>query len=105
MYFSDNELIVLYYLLAYVHFGNNNFSVALRWINKINNSFQPNVREDIQINSRILNLIIHFEKENYELLLYELKSTHRFLLKKEKNTIFETTILNQENSLDRKSVI
>ena len=60
----------------------------------INNSFNPNLREDIQGFARILSLIAHFELGNDILVSYQLKSVYRFLLKMKELNATHTEILN-----------
>lgn len=91
---NKNEHLMLCYYLAYLFFGHEDYSSALKWNNKILHHFEPNVREDIQCYSRFLNLLIHYEKGNVDLLEYELKSTYRFLSRRQRIFRFETVMMN-----------
>lgn len=71
--------ILFYYNIAYLYFGAGQFTKSLEWINKILNRKELKLREDIQIYSRILNLFVHYELGNYDLVEYEIKSTRRYL--------------------------
>ncbi|TND07534.1 MAG: hypothetical protein FD123_3086 [Bacteroidetes bacterium] len=88
-----NEKVMFSHYLSYIYFGKEDFSNSLKWLNKILNQYQSNVREDIQCYSRVFNLIVHYEKDNTQLLEYELKSTYRFLSKRNKLFGFETVVL------------
>jgi len=76
-----NRLMVFYYKLACVYFGNQQSDRALSYLNLINNKYYPSFREDIQCFSRILSLIVHFDLGNVELVNYQLRQVYRFLLK------------------------
>ncbi len=73
---------VLNYNLAAACFENKQFNEALKWILKIINSKEKNLRADVYIYSRILFLLIHFELDNRDFLEYELRSIYRFIHKK-----------------------
>ena len=65
--------------MAYIYFGSGHYALAASSINKILNDTDENIRQDIYAFARILNLIIHYELGNRELLEYIVKSTYRFL--------------------------
>ncbi|HEY3251954.1 MAG TPA: hypothetical protein VGK25_12655, partial [Ignavibacteria bacterium] len=71
----------IYYLLAYGYFGMGNINTALKWINKILNDKDVDQNGKLYVKSRIINLIIHYELGNIDLLDYLIKSTYRFLKK------------------------
>lgn len=87
-------IILFYYKVACLYFGSGNFKKALLWLNKLINSKDIHLREDILSFARILNLICHYELENIDLIEHHLKSTYRFLLKKEEFYKYHTYILN-----------
>ncbi|MCC7431003.1 hypothetical protein IT568_09190, partial [bacterium] len=88
------DKIYFAYLICYSFYAVGNYSKALGWINKILNDKETEIREDLYCFSRILNLIIHFELEDYELLEHIVKSTHDFLVRRKKIYKFETILLN-----------
>jgi hypothetical protein len=71
--------ILFYYNIAYIFFGAGKYEKSLDWINRILNKKDIKLREDIQVYSRLLNLFVHYELGNFDLLEYEIKSTRRFL--------------------------
>lgn len=71
--------ILFYYNIAYIFFGAGKYEKSLEWINKILNKKDIKLREDIQAYSRLLNLFVHYELGNFDLMEYEIKSTRRFL--------------------------
>ena len=80
---NQHDVLVFYYKVACLYFGAGNFKKALIWLNKIINSKDVDIREDILSFARIINLICHFELNHIELVEYYIKSTYRFLLKKQ----------------------
>ncbi len=91
----NKESEVLFaYNIAYLFFGLGDYNNSLKWINIIINDKELNIREDIQCFARILNLLIHYELNNYDLIEYIMKSTRRYLSSKNKLNKFELIILN-----------
>jgi len=84
--------IILYFYSSYILFGAGRFEESLGWINKILNR-DLLIRSDIYSMARILNLIIHYELNNRELLVYIIKSTYRYLYKRNKIHKTEAAIL------------
>ncbi|PBQ31034.1 hypothetical protein CNR22_04370 [Sphingobacteriaceae bacterium] len=77
-----HTVLILYYKIACLYFGSSNYTQSLKWLNKILNTREDGLREDLYSASRIISLICHFEAGNIELLDYSIRSTYRFLLKK-----------------------
>ena len=77
---KDDELH-FFYLIAYGYFGAGKFDTALIWINKILNDKDIDRNSKLYVKSKIFNLIIHFELENFDLLDYLIRSTYRFFEK------------------------
>ena len=73
-----------YYNVAYLYFLKNDYSVSLYYLNKILNN--KCVKDELEViyYTRLLNLIIHYELGNFKLLQYILKSTYRFLSKRQR---------------------
>lgn len=78
---DEHRILIFYYKIACLYFGNNNFDKALDYLNKIINLKSGNLRTDIQCFARMLHLICHYEKGHFALLEYLIKSVYRFLLK------------------------
>jgi len=68
-----------YFNLAIVHFGMENYKESLKWLNKLLNSIEIDKTQDIHCIAQILNLVVHLELGNKDLLPYALRSTQRFL--------------------------
>jgi len=72
------QLLELYYHVAYSYFGNGEFNQALFWINKVLNDNENTLRKDLFRYARLFNLVIHLELKNSDLLAYITNSTQRY---------------------------
>lgn len=86
--------LIMFYKIACLYVGNNEFSTALSWLNKIINTQHIDLREDVHGFARILSLICHFELAHQDVLDYYIRSTYRFLLKKQNLQLYQKYILN-----------
>lgn len=77
----------------YIYFGVGDYGNALASLNEWLNLPKTTEREDLQSLARILNLIIHYEIGNTLLLESLLRSTYRFLSKRNRLFEFEKTVL------------
>ena len=87
--------------LSIVYFALGNYSGALKWINRLLNDSDIDSSQDIHCMGRILNLIIHLEMGNSDLIPYTLRSTQRYLLKRKRIYRFESVFLNFINRLSK----
>lgn len=95
---------IMCYNLAEIFFLHEEYKKALEWTNKILNEQSSEVEQNIVSFTRLFQLIIHFELKNFDLIHYTLKSTKRFLDKKDRMHSGETIILNcLKNLLDSKN--
>ncbi len=92
-FINKHSELILYYKIACLYFGNHDFRDALKWLNRIINSEYQDIREDVHSFARILNLIVHYELGNTDVIEYYIKSTYRYLLKKEDLQRFQKYIL------------
>ncbi len=88
---SDNRskmpgeyLLSFWFQFGYLRFMEHQFEVALKWVNLILGTNLKAVRPDLQMQARMLNLMIHLEQRNYFVLRYFVDSTRRYF-KKAKN--------------------
>lgn len=107
---KEQEL-TFFYQYAYIYFGAGQYSKALFWINKVLNDNENTLRQDIYSYARLFNLAIHFELGNYDLLEYTIKSTVRYLQKRERDFPMEKVIIEyfkriikSQPSADRKKI-
>lgn len=90
---EENELILIFNL-AITYFGSRNYSKANYYLNKIIHESSIENRTDVHCFARIMSLIVHSEMGNTDMLEYTIKSTYRFLYKRNRLYKFETLILN-----------
>lgn len=90
---DQNTVLIFYYKIACLHFGADQYKRALHWLNRIINTRDVNVRQDLHAFARMLALISHYELGNDELVEYHLKSLYRFLLKKGEISAYYRLIL------------
>jgi hypothetical protein len=82
----------LEYYIAYAYVGAGKHREALPWLNRIINE-NSDLASDTQSWARVLTMIVHYELGNNELLEYMVKSTYRFILKKNSLYNVEKAIL------------
>ena len=90
---QKDDLLIIRYYICRVYFGAGDYERALEYSNGLLNHPFIQYRSDVHVYCRMLNLIIHYELGNYELLPHIIKSAYRFLLKKGKVYRFEKIIL------------
>ncbi len=97
---KEQELLFLN-AIASVYFGAGRYKESLHWLNRILNDNEPNLRQDIYSYARLFNLVVHYELGNYDLLEYVIKSTYRYLSKRQRDHELEVMILNYMKKLAR----
>ncbi len=90
---DKHSRLVMYYKIACLYFGNNDFSESIRWLNRIINTESQDLREDVHSFARIINLICHFELGHNDVIPYYLRSTYRYLSKSDHLQRFQKHIL------------
>jgi hypothetical protein len=90
---NAEEDMLFYYNISRAYFGAGDFKAALKYINLVLNNKETGLREDVYSFARLLNLLIHYELGNYDLLDYTIKSTKRSVAKNHRNYKFETLFL------------
>lgn len=88
LFIDNHRIMVLNYKIATLHFGNQEYSTSIDYLQKIINE-QSDIRDDLQSYARLLHLMAHFEMGNYELMEYLTKSVYRFMAKKQHVTVLE----------------
>lgn len=85
---ESDEVIYLYnFSNLYIYSGQYNKS--LRWLSKLLNHKYVGYREDVYAFARILNLLVHYELGNYDVLPYYVRSTYRYLKKEQRTSKIE----------------
>jgi len=96
---DNHSRLIMYYKIASLYVGNSDYGEALAWLNRIINTEQSELREDIHGFSRILSLICHYELGHADILDYHVRSTYRFLIKRKNLQQYHKYILNFLKSL------
>jgi len=86
-----NRRYWFYFRLAYIYFGNEDFSKSLKFINKL--LALKEIRKDLQNAAHIINLIVHYELKNHELVVYGIKSVYRYLKRRSQLHQYEKVLL------------
>ena len=73
---------LLYGNLANTYFGLGDYKNCLLWINKIRNELPLNLRPDLDSEMRMMNIIVHYELGNADIIPHLVISYYRFLRKK-----------------------
>ncbi|MCH2214396.1 MAG: hypothetical protein MK086_04410 [Flavobacteriales bacterium] len=97
---KEQELLFLN-TISTVYFGAGRFKESLQWLNRVLNDNEPNLRQDIYSYARLFNLVVHFELGNYDLLEYIIKSTTRYLSKRQRDHELEVVIISNMKKLIR----
>lgn len=90
-----------YFLLSTVNFGADNMNRSLYWLNKVLNDPEPALRQDIFTYARLFNLVVHYELGNFELLEYMVRSTQRYLSKRQRGFGVEAALIDHIKKLAR----
>ena len=99
---DKHSRLIMYYKIACLYFGNGKYNESIRWLHRIINTEEENIREDVHSFARIINLICHFELGNVEVIPYYLRSTYRYLSKKDDLQQFQKYILSFIKQLEEK---
>lgn len=91
---DKHSVLLLYYKIACLYLGSGNYRTAIKWLNKIYNEKESDLREDIYSFTRILLLVCHFELGNDYLVESNIRSTYRYFGKKGQLSQYQKYILN-----------
>ena len=78
---------------SYLYFGAGRYDEALNWLNQLLDYSDNLQRQDLQSVARILQIIIHYELGNGLFLEYLLRSTYRYLRRRNRLYEFEQRII------------
>ena len=85
--------LYLYYNISYLSFVTGDPGGALSWLNKFLNDPLRAAAADLSESAVIVDLMLHYDRENFDVLEYKVKSAYRFFAKKKRVYVFETTLL------------
>jgi hypothetical protein len=89
----SDYLLSFWFQLANIHFMRKDFDRSLKWVNHILNRRFPQAQAELQVQARMLNLVIHLEQDNLFVLRYFTDNTRRFLKKLKQVQPFEQILL------------
>ncbi len=98
---DKHSRLIMYYKIACLYFGDQRFNQAIKWLYRIINTEEEDIREDVHSFARIINLICHFELGHMEVIPYYLRSTYRYLSKKDDLQLFQRHILEFIKQLEK----
>jgi hypothetical protein len=90
---SKEQEIIYLYNNAYTYFGVGDLKKSLSFLNQVLNDNEQNLRQDIYSFSRLFNLVLHYELENYDFIEYIVKSTNRYLSKYKRDYQIEDVVI------------
>ncbi|MFL5765194.1 MAG: hypothetical protein ACJ77K_14725 [Bacteroidia bacterium] len=90
---DKHSTLLLYYKIGCLYLGSGNYKSAIKWLNKIYNEKESDLREDIHSFTRILLLVCHFELGNDDLVELNIRSTYRYFRNKGKLSRYQEYIL------------
>lgn len=82
-----------YFNIAIIYFGAKKYNDALKWTNRLLNDIDISKSLDIYCFGQLLNLLIHIELNNNNLLPYALRSAQRYLSTRNRYFKFESSFL------------
>ncbi|PKP48577.1 MAG: hypothetical protein CVT95_04240 [Bacteroidetes bacterium HGW-Bacteroidetes-12] len=98
---NKEEEMLFYYNISRAYFFTEDLKGALRYINLVLNENKPGLRDDVYTFARLVNLIIHYELNNLDLLEYNIKSTKRFLSINKRDYKFEAIFIQEMRKLTK----
>lgn len=90
---DKHSVLLFYYKIACLYVGNDNYKAGVKWLNKIFQARDGNLREDIHSFARILLLVCHFELQNDSLVESNIRAAYRHFIKKGYLTAYQQYIL------------
>lgn len=86
-------LITVYYYISIYHFLKKDYNNALVWLGKIEPYHKLSLCTNIQDFAQLLELLVHYELENYTFLEYRLRTVYRKLKHRNQVTNIERLLL------------
>ena len=89
---SDIKLL-FYFEVFYGYFVLGQYQQAVKWLNKLLNDKRTELRQDIRNFGMFVNIILHYEMKDYDLLEYIIRSAQRIFEKEKDAHKFELLVL------------
>ncbi|HYK57337.1 MAG TPA: hypothetical protein VEV15_12790, partial [Flavisolibacter sp.] len=88
LYLDQHRILVFYYKIASLYFGNQDYETCIDYLHKIIN-WKVDLRNDLQCYARLMHLLAHYELGNYDIMEYLTKSVYRYMAKMGNLTVVE----------------
>lgn len=89
---SDIKLL-FYFDVFYGYFVLGDYPKAIKWLNRILNDRRTGIRQDIRNFGMLVNIILHYEMKDYDLVEYLMRSAQRLLEKDKETHKFELLVI------------
>ena len=80
---DKHKVMIFYYKIAWMHLCNKQPDKCIDYLQRIIEMTSDSLKKDIQVYTRLMFLMAHYELENFNFLPSVLKNYHRFFLKAE----------------------
>jgi len=101
---DKHKIMIFYYKIAWMHLGNKQADKCIDYLQMIIDLTNHSLKNDIQVYTRLMFLMAHYELENFDLLPSIIKNYQRFFKKVEFNNQVIANILNFFKEVLRKPV-
>lgn len=91
------------FALSRIYFGAGMVNKSLFWLNKVLNENDSTLRQDLFTYARLFNLVVHYELNNFDLLEYIVRSTQRYLSRKQKAFDVEGVLIENIRKLSKQN--
>ncbi len=98
---AANRVLTICYNMAVLYFFQGDFSKALKWLNRIVNETESDSRQDIRQAARLLQLVVHVELGNFDLLSYLHTALQRYLRIHDRRFGLEEAVLGFVNEVQK----
>ncbi len=88
-YIDMHRIMVFNYKIATLYFGNEEYSKAIDYLQRIMYNGNADLRIDLQCYARLLHLMSHYELGNYDIMESLTKSVYRFMARMKYLTVVE----------------
>ena len=92
-----HRIMVFYFKIAWIYFCDRKYSKSILYLNKIVNNELPKLREDLQIYSRVMFLMCHYELDNFDVFRYSIRSFKPYFKKLE--NVYPLQVITQKTFL------
>jgi hypothetical protein len=88
LFVDQHRIVVFNYKFASLYFGSGDYDTCIDYLQKIIHT-DIGLRYDLQCYARLMHLLAHYEKGNYDIMEHLTKSVYRFMAKMKNLTVVE----------------